>query len=283
MIIWLASYPKSGNTWVRLFLNSLFFSNNGKLDINDIKIGQFPERRYFNNLVDDLDDIKKISKNWIIAQNIINLDKKIKFFKTHHAFCNINNHYFTDVNNTMAVIYIVRDPRNVITSLLNHYERENYTQVLDFILDENRVIGNSKFKKISYKQSEIITLIGSWKNNYNSWKNFPKNFYLIKYEDLIKNPFIEFNKLTNFLSDLLKIKFDEEKITNAVNSCEFKNLKLIEKNYGFEESILSEKTGKKIDFFNLGPDNNWKKILDNEIRKKIEKNFNKEMKELGYI
>ena len=62
-----------------------------------------------------------------------------------------------------------------------------------------------------------------------------------------------------------------------------KNLKLIEKKYGFEESILSEKTGKKIDFFNLGPDNNWKKILDNEIRKKIEKNFNKEMKELGYI
>ena len=162
-------------------------------------------------------------------------------------------------------------------------KKENYTQVLDFIFDENRVIGKSKFKKISYKQSEIITLIGSWKNNYNSWKNFPKNFYLIKYEDLIKNPFIEFNKLTNFLSDLLKIKFDKEKINNAVNSCEFKNLKLIEKNYGFEESIFSEKTGKKIDFFNLGPDNNWKKILDNEIRKKIEKNFDKEMKELGYI
>ena len=60
---------------------------------------------------------------------------------------------------------------------------------------------------------------------------------------------------------MLKIKFNKEKINNAVNSCEFKNLKFIEKNYGFEESILSEKTGKKIDFFNLGPDNNWKKFL----------------------
>ena len=80
MIIWLASYPKSGNTWVRLFLNSLFFSSDGKLDINNVKIGQFPERRYFDNLIDNLDDIKKISQNWIIAQNIINLDKKIKFF-----------------------------------------------------------------------------------------------------------------------------------------------------------------------------------------------------------
>ncbi len=289
MIIWLASYPKSGNTWVRLFLNSLFFSNNGKLNINDIKdinhinIGQFPERRYFNNLVDDLDDIKKISKNWIIAQNIINLDKKIKFFKTHHAFCNINNNYFTDINNTMAVIYIVRDPRNIVTSLLNHYERENYTQVLDFIFNEDQAIGKPNFKKVSYKQSEIFTLIGSWKNNYNSWKNFPKNFYLIKYEDLIENPLIEFNKLTDFLANLLKIKFNKDKINNSINSCDFKNLKLIEKKYGFVESILSKKTGKKINFFNLGPDNNWKKILDNEITKKIEKNFGKEMKELRYI
>ena len=283
MIIWLASYPKSGNTWVRLFLNSLFFSSDGKLDINNVKIGQFPERRYFDNLIDNLDDIKKISQNWIIAQNIINLDKKIKFFKTHHAFCNVNNNFFTDVNNTKAVIYIVRDPRNVITSLLNHYEKENYNQALDFIFDENRVIGKSKFKKVSYKQSEIITLIGSWKNNYNSWKNFPKNFYLIKYEDLIKNPLLEFNKLTDFLTDLLKIKFDKVKINNSVNSCDFKELKLIEKNYGYDESITSEKTGKKLNFFNLGPDNDWKKILDNGIRLEIEKNFNKEMKELGYI
>ena len=283
MIIWLASYPKSGNTWVRLFLNSLFFSSDGKLDINNVKIGQFPERRYFDNLIDNLDDIKKISQNWIIAQNIINLDKKIKFFKTHHAFCNVNNNFFTDVNNTKAVIYIVRDPRNVITSLLNHYEKENYNQALDFIFDENRVIGKSKFKKVSYKQSEIITLIGSWKNNYNSWKNFPKNFYLIKYEDLIQNPLLEFNKLTDFLTDLLKIKFDKVKINNSVNSCDFKELKSIEKNYGYDESITSEKTGKKLNFFNLGPDNDWKKILDNGIRLEIEKNFNKEMKELGYI
>ncbi len=267
----------------QIIFEFFIFSSDGKLDINNVKIGQFPERRYFSNLIDNLDDIKKISQNWIIAQNIINLDKKIKFFKTHHAFCNVNNNFFTDVNNTKAVIYIVRDPRNVITSLLNHYEKENYNQALDFIFDENRVIGKSKFEKVSYKQSEIITLIGSWKNNYNSWKNFPKNFYLIKYEDLIKNPLLEFNKLTDFLTDLLKIKFDKVKINNSVNSCDFKELKLIEKNYGYDESITSEKTGKKLNFFNLGPDNDWKKILDNGIRLEIEKNFNKEMKELGYI
>ena len=67
-----------------------------------------------------MNDFKEISRNWITSQQIINLDKKVKFFKTHHAYCKINNNYFTDSENTKAAIYIVRDPRNVITSLLNH-------------------------------------------------------------------------------------------------------------------------------------------------------------------
>ena len=129
----------------------------------------------------------------------------------------------------------------------------------------------------------MISLIGSWKNNYNSWKNFPKNLYLIKYENLIENPIKEFTKLCDFLSKILNIEFNKEKINQSIISCSFENLKNQEKKVGFKESVLSQSSGKKIDFFNLGPDNNWKKILDNEIREKIEKNFCKEMKELGYI
>ena len=282
MIIWLASYPKSGNTWVRLFLNSLFFTKNGEIDINDINIGQFPERKYFNNLVNDMNDFKEISRNWITSQQIINLDKKIKFFKTHHAYCKINNNYFTDSENTKAVIYIVRDPRNVITSLLNHYEKKDYNEALKFLFEENQIIGKDMFNKI-VQGAEMISLIGSWKNNYNSWKNFPKNLHLIKYENLIENPINEFTKLCDFLSKVLNIEFNKEKINQSVISCSFENLKNQEKKVGFKESVLSVSTGKKIDFFNLGPNNNWKKILDEKIRKKIEKNFCKEMEELGYI
>ena len=203
MIIWLASYPKSGNTWVRLFLNLLFFTQNSKLDINNIKIGQFPEKRYFQNLVNNINDFSEISNNWITAQKIINLDKKIKFFKTHHSYCSFNNNFFTDNDNTKAVIYIVRDPRNVITSLLNHYEKKDYNEALKFLFEENQIIGKDKFNKV-VQGAEMISLIGSWKNNYNSWKNFPKNLYLIKYENLIENPINEFTKLCDFLS---KIKY----------------------------------------------------------------------------
>ena len=60
MIIWLASYPKSGNTWVRLFLNSLIFAPNDELNINNIKIDQFPLRKHFQNFSSDTDDVTEI-------------------------------------------------------------------------------------------------------------------------------------------------------------------------------------------------------------------------------
>ena len=56
MIIWIASYPKSGNTWIRLFLNSLIYSDNSSIDINDIKIRLFPIRKDFESLSENIND-----------------------------------------------------------------------------------------------------------------------------------------------------------------------------------------------------------------------------------
>ena len=60
MIIWLASYPKSGNTWVRLFLDSLLFKQDANVNINDIGIKQFPLRGDFNGLTDKIDEEKEM-------------------------------------------------------------------------------------------------------------------------------------------------------------------------------------------------------------------------------
>ena len=97
MIIWLASYPKSGNTWVRLFLDSLFNSENNKIDINNIQITQFPLRVNFENLKINVDDIQKFVSNCILCQEQINLDNSIKFFKTHNALWKSGNHSFTNL------------------------------------------------------------------------------------------------------------------------------------------------------------------------------------------
>ena len=286
MIIWLTSYPKSGNTWVRSFLSSLIFTENGEANFDALKkIQQYPLRSNFKDLEQNLDDLNILSKNWIDTQDLINLDKKIKFLKTHHVMCNFGKFSFTNYKNTFGVIQIVRDPRNIITSLLSFFSKNDYNEAKKFMFDENKIIGFTPDlnKKNELKDNNIITLISSWKTHFNSWKNFKKNYLLIKYENLIDNPELEFDKIRFYLKNKLNLKFSDEKFQNAITSNSFTNLKKLEKIKGFSENPFNNNFEKKVDFFNLGPSNDYKNLLDANITEEIEKLFHSEMKELGYI
>ena len=284
MIIWLASYPKSGNTWVRSFITSLLYNENNEANLKDlIHIRQYPLRSHFTNLVSDIDNLGELSSNWILSQKIINQDNKIKFFKTHHAFCKFNNSFFTNGEVSLGTVHIVRDPRNVISSILYHFSKKNYWDAKEFLFDENKAIGKKFDLKDPNVNKNIFTVISSWKNHYNSWKQFKKNYLLIKYEDLIQDPHKEFNKLAEYLSKLLNLKIDATKVNLAVRSNSFENLKKLEKENGFVEAIIDKETGEKKRFFNLGPENNWEKLLDLKLKEDIEKEFKTEMRELGYI
>ena len=284
MIIWLASYPKSGNTWVRSFLNSLLFNKNNEADLNEIsKIDQYPKRSHFINLVNEIDNLEKLSSNWIKSQKILNEDNKIKFLKTHHAFCKYKDSFFTNDEVSLGAVHIIRDPRNVISSILYHFSKKNYLEAKEFLFDENKAIGKKFDLKDPNVNKNIFTVISSWKNHYNSWKQFKKNYLLIKYEDLIQDPHKEFNKLAEYLSRILDLKFDTDKVNLAVKSNSFENLKKLERENGFIEAISDKETGEIKQFFNLGPENDWKQLLDINLKEDIEKEFETEMRELGYI
>jgi len=283
MIVWLASYPKSGNTWLRAFITSLLSKSTGENSLENMRaIRAYPLTDDFYNLLDDFSDFKKIAKNWETSQNIINLQKKIKILKTHHQLCKIDNFLFTNYKNSLATIYVVRDPRNVITSLMHHYSLKNYDEALKFIFDEHRFSGRLDKKENLKRRTEFPTYISSWQNHFNSWKNFKKNFLLIKYEDLINRPEKTFNKISKFLEIIINIKITNEKINEAIIKSSFKNLKKTEEKFGFSEAPISDLNETK-KFFNLGPKNDWKNLLPNQIRLEIEKKFQKEMMELGYL
>ena len=283
MIIWLASYPKSGNTWVRSFISSILFTRDGDVDLSKLEnISQFPLRSQFTNYIDDLQDVKKVYQNWSNVQNYMNLDNKIKFLKTHHVNCKIENFEFTDDNNSLGVIYIVRDPRNVACSVKNHFSLENYDEVKNFLFREHNWLGIITDKKIKPLDNKIPTLISSWKTNYLSWKNKTKNYLLIKYENLLENPYLEFEKISKYLENHLNVKFDEKKIKKAIETCSFKNLQQLETDGKFKEQTV-DKQNKSVKFFHLGPENDWKKNLDKNISREIENKFKAEMEELGYL
>ena len=278
MILWLASYPKSGNTLIRSLLSSYFFSDSGDFKfelLNNIK--QFPKKIFFTNLGVDLKDNAELAKNYINAQKIINKSGKFQFWKTHSSFCKINNKYsFSDLNNSLGVIYIVRDPRNIVSSLA-HHNNISKNETLKLIL-ENHFIFDDKDK--------IPVYTGSWSFNYNSWKVFKnyKKYLLIRYEDLVKNKELNLKIILKFVKKLSNFQFniDESKIKKVVDTTDFYNMQRLEDKEGFIEAKKDIK-GNKIKFFNLGEKNQWEKYLEPEIRMKIEEGCKDDMRELGYL
>ena len=198
MIIWLASFPKSGNTWMRAFLCSYLYLDLDKenFTFNLLKkIERFPNLNQLNNIGIKPKSFLDVAKSWIPTQNHINLNNKINLLKTHQAFGNFENFPFTDSNNTLGAIYLVRDPRDVLISYSKHM-KQSIDKTLDLVLEDD-----SKGNLFEGKNSVIGEMRGSWSQHYNSWKySNLKEKIIIKYEDLINNPFDTFSKVISHLN-----------------------------------------------------------------------------------
>ena len=199
MIFWIASYPKSGNTWLRILISCYYYTENGLFYENVFKkIGQFPEKMHFTSFEYDKNIVTDTTRFWIKAQEKINDDNKLKFFKTHNAFGALNNNHFTNSKNSIGAIYVVRDPRNVITSLKNHYEL-NDEQALKWMMNEKNFIYDvEKFKVDGYSDFQFVS---SWNTNFKSWKSQKKiPIKIIKYEDLLNETYMVFKDVVEFIN-----------------------------------------------------------------------------------
>ena len=280
MIIWVASYPKSGNTWVRSIISSLVYTEDGIFNFPSIKkIDQYPQRRFLEYFTRDYNNIHEIKKHWITSQERINLDTKIKFFKTHHLNCKIDNYPFTNKECTRATIYIVRDPRNLIDSISNHFSK-SIEESKKFLLTSKIL---SPGKEIELRGGNVITYLGSWKEHYKFWTNDNENLLIIKYEDLVKNIHQEIDKIIAFLKNYIDLEVSDTKKENIIKSTSFEALKKIEDNGDFTENVFVKGRSEKVRFFNKGPNNNWQKTLPTKIQKDLETELNNELKELGYL
>ena len=277
MIIWLASYPKSGNTWVRSFLSAYYFTDDGKFDFSLLeKFNQFPSKDFVNK---NLKSPNEIVRYWHPVQEEILKNKKIRFLKTHNALIELGNIKFTTPRYTLGVIYILRDPRNMITSLKNHTDI-SYDEALNFITNDETILYDTKVNDF-----DATHYISSWQMHYKSWllnKVFKK--FVIKYEDLENNTEEVFNRLILFLNSLIRNEqvIDKNKFHNAIKTTSFKNLQSKEIKGEFTENAISLKTNKKVKFFNLGSKNKWEKILPEKYKNKMNNQFKDDLKFLKY-
>ena len=278
MIIWIASYPKSGNTWVRSFVTAYYFCENGIFDISKLNLIQdYPNKQFFKETVKK----GEIHKHWDSSQKNICNEKKVKFLKTHNSLITAFGNDFTKPKYSLGIIHVIRDPRNIITSLKNHHDFETYEKTLTFMQDENKVLEDYPHLR-NYAKTNIIN---SWRINYQSWmsnKNFRR--LTIRYEDMIENPQQTFKKLVMFINTLMgfKDKIDSKKLSNSIETTNFKSLQDIENQGKFSENVYSLKDNRKIKFFYQGPKNDWKKNLDKSMIKKMNEYYLKDLKFFKY-
>ena len=280
MIIWIASYPKSGNTWLRALMSSYYYTNDGNFKFDLLEnIDSFPSEKYFKNYPDKFLNPEDTSKYWIAEQTKINKKNKMTFLKTHMAICKVSDNSFTNEQNSLAGIYIIRDPRNVITSLSNHYQL-SLDKAYEFMKNEKQAIYVKKNDRYLGFQ-----LLWSWSTNIKSWienKRFP--VLVIKYEDLMDQTFVTFKNVIDFINNITqnKVSFNKERAKNSIKNTSFRNLQKLEKEHGFAEALKEKGSEKKIKFFNLGQENNYKKLLPADLINEMNKYYKKELVQFNY-
>ena len=276
-IIWISSYPKSGNTWIRYLIANYFFNSERKFDQKIIgSIKKFP----FDNLIKKISTKKElienpynISKYWIKSQELMKVIKgNVAFIKNHNALVSINKKDFTNENYSLASIYIVRDPRDVVISYAK-YRNLSYDQTIEQLCSKDLVYRLDT--KYNFPRIEIL---GSWKFHYISWRdgvpNMPK--VIVRYEDLLDNCYNNFYKIIDFLSKILGFEINTEQLKFSIEFSNFEKLQKDEKKFGFFENSGDT------NFFRSGKKEYWKNELSLSQVKKIEKELDEEMKFLGY-
>lgn len=274
-VIWLASYPKSGNTWFRSFITAL--KNNGDVDINDLKTeGIFSNKITFEDYLDldadelsvsQIDQFKRTSINY---QSSISEEKM--FIKIHdiYSISEFDNKPIVPQESTFSAIYFVRNPLDVAISMANHNGQTIEHTIEKTIVNPKAIIAKNKF----FLLNQFPQWIGTWNMHVESWKkidSFP--VYFVRYEDMKQNTRGTFTEILN------KIGFDatEDEISKAIEATQFDKLKNQESEFGFKEK---PSTSKK--FFNKGEVGQWKERLSTEQINKI-KQFNEPMmREFGY-
>ena len=287
-IFWLASYPKSGNTLMRAILSSLFFSQKGKYS-NELLdwIESFETCARLNFIEkENPQDIKKInnlkilSKYWkeMQSEKRFNIKESFCFIKTHSALTNIFGNEFTNEKLSRGLIYIVRDPRDILLSWSKH-RNKSIDDTLDFMLNVDSTIAYNDIHFLKDQNLKPLQYISSWNAHVSSWKNLEVPKMTIRFEDLIEGKQDVLKEIINFFTFEygISIKHIEEKTKNILETTDFNYMKMLEEKFGFKEALNHTK------FFNIGKKNQWKDKIKLKQIKKIEKKFKKEMEYFNYL
>jgi len=283
-IVWLASFPKSGNTWVRLFLDAYFLQ---EVNINEIVTSVADDKSSRHALGGELDkhyDVRNlpVDVQWltrpmallrmVMAFQLNRRDTGVDlplFVKTHNAHLVTNGIEALPECLTKAVICIIRDPRDVLPSYAKHMGMD-LDEATESMTDKWRVLQAVK------DAGKVSDFISSWKMNVDSYINADShNIKYFKYEDMRAAPEQAFYEILEHAG----ITPDMDRIKKALELCDLAKVRKMEEKEGFRESSPFAENK----FFGKGEIGGWKGKITAKQQRKIEKEFGPTMKRLGYL
>jgi aryl sulfotransferase len=276
-ITWIASYPKSGNTWVRLLLATLLEGGGVCPDLNTLDFA--PElarsRELFENFLHlDASDLTEAEiRNWrpTLTRALANALPSPAYMKTHDArLLTADGELLVPSEATEAAVYLVRDPRDIAPSLAHHLGCD-----LDCAIS---IMGDRNWGTPSHRrglQSMVGDCWSSWSVNVESWLDGEAPHPLVlRFESLLSDPQAEFTKLTHHLG----IPAAPESIEAAIRATRFHDLQLKERRHGFAGQVAPGRS-----FFREGRAGGWHASLSAGQVARIEADHGHMMRRLGYL
>ncbi len=271
-IIWLASYPKSGNTWLRVFISNLMSESNEPVNINGIKRTPIASGRSI------FDSIAGVNSSDLSNQEIENLRPKVfyqlaedsdepLFLKVHDAWkLSPNGSPMFPENVSGGVIYIVRNPLDVAVSFGFHSSIKP-EKMLENLNNESYSISGGKIKL----KDQLQQILCSWSSHVKSWtEDSDLPCFVIRYEDMLDQPLSTFKGVVDFLD----MGSSENEIIKAIEYSNFNILKEQEEKTGFKEKPIKANA-----FFRKGAYNQWIEHFSQETANDFY-SLNKEMMDL---
>lgn len=273
-IVWLASYPKSGNTWLRLFLDAYLL---GDVDINNILCTVTDDRAdrcqigEGNSIANLPVDVQQLARPFgllrlVTAYNLHGQVSVPLLVKTHSAHMLANGVELLPMSLTKAVVYIVRDPRDVCVSFAKHMG-VGIDTAIDYMADRYRTLTSS--------HDRMADFLSAWDAHVNSFLNADThNVSVFTYEAMRERPAETFSDILRHIG----MPVDPIKVEKALEVVSISKMREREKEEGFRESSPHAKDA----FFGPAKVGGWREALTDTQRYKIERKFGRLIKRLGY-
>lgn len=271
-LVWLASYPKSGNTWLRVFMANYLLNRPDPVPINDVFQVAFGDSllgfyaKVAGRPVDPRNEAAVLALRHRVLEAITRNGAPNNLVKTHNLNVRMAGTFLIPADLTRLGVYILRNPLDMALSYADHYGL-TADQVAEAIASpSNRVVADA---------NNVMQYLGSWSQHVKSWteaRDFP--VLTMRYEDMHADPQGQFSRLI----ERLGFKVDPERLDRAIRFSSFRELRRQEDQAGFRERTRHAER-----FFRAGTTGQWRDKLPEAVAERICRDHGPVMKRHGYL